>query len=149
MDSDEQKIIDGLKKGDNRAYKYLYDCHYVLLCKIASTFLKDSYLAQTLVDDTIFHLYEKRETLLITTSLRVYLIRSVRNRCISYLRSEYKKKEISFSTINVSEDWLFSIAGQDDFPLATLLENELEQEIHLAVKRLPDECRAVFEKSRY
>jgi DNA-directed RNA polymerase specialized sigma24 family protein len=96
MNRDEQRIIEGLKKGDNRAYKYLYDCYYVLLCRIASTFFKDSHLAQMLVDNTIFHIYEKRETLLINISLRAYLVRSVRNRCIDHLRSEYEKKGSQF-----------------------------------------------------
>ncbi|MDR1200567.1 MAG: RNA polymerase sigma-70 factor [Tannerellaceae bacterium] len=148
MDSDEQQIIQGLKDGDNRAYKYLYDRHYVLLCKIALAYLLDAHLAQILVDDTILHLYEKRETLLINVSLRAYLVRSVRNRCVSHLRSEYAKREVNFSEIDNPEDKLFSIAGED-YPLAILLERELESEIHSAIKRLPAECRAVFEKSRY
>jgi RNA polymerase sigma-70 factor (ECF subfamily) len=148
MDNDERKIIQGLKDGDNRAYKYLYDRHYVLLCKIAFAYLHDAHLAQLLVDDTILHLYEKREVLLINVSLRAYLIRSVRNRCVSHLRSEYEKREINFSGMDSPEDKLFSIVSED-YPLAILLEKELESGIHSAIERLPAECRMVFEKSRY
>jgi RNA polymerase sigma-70 factor (ECF subfamily) len=148
MDSDERQMIQGLKEGDNRAYKYLYDRHYVLLCRIAFTYLHDTHLAQMLVDDTILHIYEKRETLLINVSLRAYLVRSVSNRCVSYLRSEYEKREILFSEVDNPEDRLFSVAD-GDYPLAILLEKELESEIKSAIKRLPAECRMVFEKSRY
>ncbi|GHU89298.1 DNA-directed RNA polymerase sigma-70 factor [Bacteroidia bacterium] len=148
MDSDEKQIIQGLKDGDNQAYKYLYDRHYVLLCNIAFTYLNDAQLSQMLVDDMIFHIYEKRETLFINISLRAYLVRSVRNRCISHLRSEYEKREINFSVVDIPEDKLLSIADEN-YPLAILLEKELEMEIQSAIARLPSECRKVFEKSRY
>ena len=149
MNNHERELIEGLKNGDNWAYKQIYDCHYVALCKIAYSFLKDDFLAQTLVDDLIIHIYEKRETLLITTSLRSYLVRSVRNRCLNYLQLKHQKVEINFSALDPTNDWLSSVSDPNDYPLATLLENELEQEIHQAVKKLPNECRTVFEKSRF
>jgi RNA polymerase sigma-70 factor (ECF subfamily) len=149
MNNDEYKIIKGIKQGENWAYRHLYDHHYVLLCKIAISFLHDVFLAQTIVDDLIINLYEKRETLHITTSLRAYLVRSLRNNCISYLQSEQKKKVINFSSLNCSENWLTTIADFDDYPFATLLEQELEQEINSSVGRLPDVCRVAFEKSRF
>ena len=31
---DEKHIIKKLKTGDNEAYKYIYDYHYVLLCHV-------------------------------------------------------------------------------------------------------------------
>jgi RNA polymerase sigma-70 factor (ECF subfamily) len=61
MNRNGQQITQGLKDGDNRAYKHLYDRHYALLCNIAFAYLKDAQSAQMLVDDTIFHIYEKRK----------------------------------------------------------------------------------------
>ena len=37
----------------------------------------------------------------------------------------------------------------DSYPLGTLLERELENEIYKAIDKLPDECRRVFAKSRF
>ena len=149
MDHQDQEIINGLKQGENRAYKRLYDCHYVLLCKIASAFLKDDYLAQTIVEDLIVNIYEKRETLEITTSLRSYLVRAVKNRCVNYLQLKHENTVVNFSELNVSDDWLSSIPAPHEHPDETILENELEQELHKSIKRLPDTCRIVFEKSRF
>lgn len=150
MDREELKIMEGIYGGDNQAYKYIYDHHYVLLCKIAYGFLNDGFLAETIVGDTIFHLYEIREKLQINTSLRSYLIRAVRNRCINYLNQEYKKKELNLSEMPNHENWLYPIAdgGQSDL-LGLLLEKELEKEIEQAIEKLPEECRRVFKKSRF
>ena len=149
MNHSEKEIIEGLKRGENWAYKRLYDDYYVLLCKIAFAFLKDDFLAQTLVDDLIINIYEKRDTLLITGLLRIYLARSVKNRCLNYLQLNYEKKEINFSSMDVTDDWLLSITDPNDHPLSALQEKELKQEIRLAIERLPAECRIVFEKSRF
>lgn len=146
---EELHLIRTLKSGDNQAYKYIYDNHYVLLCKIAYEFLKDDFLAESIVDDIIFHLWKKRETLEITTSLRSYLVQAVRNRCINYLNLEREKREVRFSVIDQQNKWLNTHFASDDYPLAKLLENELEQEIKNAIDRLPNECRIVFQKSRF
>ena len=146
---EELHLIHSLKSGNNQAYKYIYDHHYVLLCKIAYEFLKDDFLAESIVDDIIFHLWEKRDTLEITTSLRSYLVQAVRNRCINYLNLEREKREVCFSVIDQQNEWINSVFPSDDYPLARLLENELEQEIRNAINRLPEECKVVFKKSRF
>lgn len=146
---EELHLIHSLKSGNNQAYKYIYDHHYVLLCKIAYEFLKDDFLAESIVDDIIFHLWEKRDTLEITTSLRSYLVQAVRNRCINYLNLEREKREVRFSVIDRQNEWINSVFPSDDYPLARLLENELEQEIRNAINRLPEECKVVFKKSRF
>ena len=146
---EELHLIHSLKSGNNQAYKYIYDHHYVLLCKIAYEFLKDDFLAESIVDDIIFHLWEKRDTLEITTALRSYLVQAVRNRCINYLNLEREKREVRFSVIDQQNEWINSVFPSDDYPLARLLENELEQEIRNAINRLPEECKVVFKKSRF
>lgn len=96
MKNEETQLIYLLKRGDNSAYKYLFDHHYSLLCNVAFEFLKDDFLSETIVEDLIFNIWEKRETLEINASLRSCLIRTVRNRCINHLNLKREKKEVSF-----------------------------------------------------
>lgn len=149
MDISEKEIIIKLRKGEEAAYKHLFDHHYQMLCRIACEFLKDDFLSETIVGDVIFHLWEKREEINIQTSLRAYLVRSVRNRCINYLQQEYVQKE----TNDLPSDDALHLAGihsvSDHYPLATLLEKELENEIVKSIGNLPEECRTVFEMSRF
>jgi RNA polymerase sigma-70 factor (ECF subfamily) len=148
---EEKLFICLLQQGDSRAYKYIYDHYYALLCKIAYGFLKDDFLAETVVGDTILHLYEKRESIQIISSIRNYLIQAVRNRSINYLELEWNKRTIHFSAIDEEslQAQILQQTPSDDYPLATLLEKELEQEIHSAIERLPVETRTVFKMSRF
>jgi len=145
----EQSVINGLKRGDCLAYKQIYDCYYALLYAIAFSFLKDGFLAKALVNDLIIDIYKRRETLDIKSSLRSYLVRAVMNNCLNYLDLKHQKVEVKLSSVDISDDYLFSVADQSDCPHAILLKKELEQEFELAVEQLPVECRTVFEKSRF
>lgn len=148
MDNTEKDIINGIKQGDEQAFRYLFDHHYALLCQISASFLKDDFLAETIVGDVIFHLWEKRETLDIQISLRAYLVRAVRNRCINYLNQRYVQSE---TRITPTEEALINTSTNqnDHYPMAALLEKELEQEIEKSIQNLPKECRTVFQMSRF
>ena len=82
MDYSEKLVVNGLRKGDTEAFKYLYDTHYQVLCHFASRYLRDDYLAESVVGDVMFHLWENHERIEVEVSLRSYLIRCVRNSCL-------------------------------------------------------------------
>lgn len=149
MEQTESLIVQQLKEGRERAYKFLYDQHYQILCHVAAQYVRDDFLAETIVGDVIFHLWEVRETLEITTSLRSYLMTSVRNRCLDYLKLQYNQKEVSMSSPGLQDFPVLNYIKGDDYPLGRLLEQELEGEIIKAIDRLPEECRRVFHLSRF
>ena len=149
MELTEESLVQQLKNGVDGAYKYLYDRHYQILCHIAAQYVKDDFLAETIVGDVIFHLWEVRETIEITTSVRQYLMTSVRNRCLDYLKSQYHRREVPMESNGLQDFPVLQYIKDDDYPLGRLLEQELEDEIMNAIKRLPDECRRVFNMSRF
>lgn len=146
---EENKIIQQLKQGDDRGYRYLFNVHYEPLCHVAFGFLKDRFLAESVVGDVIFRLWEKREELDIKISLRAYLVRAVRNSSINYLNQEYVLKEsygdLTDEMVNAKSTLKFS----NQYPLATLIEKELESELAKAIDELPKETKIVFQLSRF
>ena len=100
MEHTETLIVEQLKTGNEDAYQYIYDRHYALLCHVANGYVKDQFLAETIVGDTIFHLWEIRETLEISVSIRSYLLRAVRNRLLSHRASEMKTQSRAFPILN-------------------------------------------------
>ena len=148
----EKQIIERLKRGDERAFRYIYDRHYVLLCRFAEQLLNDLPLAEEVVDDVIFYLWEHRTEVEITYSLRAYLIRAVRNRCLNELNSLGNRIESRVSSLSVAENLEFldaTIFVEERTPLGHLLEQELEDELLRRIDELPSECKAVFKKSRF
>lgn len=147
----EKHIIDRLKQGDEKAFKYIYDCHYTLLCRFAYQLLDDFSLTEEIVDDTIFYLWEHRAEIEITYSIRAYLMRAVRNRCLNELNSLRQRTELRFSSFMLPEnmEFLEHIFVEDNHPLGTLLAQELEDKLTQCIEELPKECRTVFKKSRF
>jgi RNA polymerase sigma-70 factor, ECF subfamily len=143
----EQLLLQKIKQGDEKAFQYVFETHYGLLCSIASEFLKDDFLAETIVGDVILYLWEKRETIEIKSSLRSYLIKAVRNKCLNYQQLQYVVKETRFPEKEELLDSEGNYIISDSHPLATLLEKELE--IEKSINSLSDECRKVFELSRF
>lgn len=146
---DEKTIIKKLKAGDNEAYRYLYDYHYVALCKLSYYMLKDKMQAESIVSDVIFHLWEVRQNLELTPPLRNYLIIAVRNKCLNYLALKQQEVEIRFSSMEREGIQLQNILPDNQQPLGTLLKKELEDKIQEAILKLPPACKQVFTMSRF
>ena len=131
-----------LQQGDERAWRVLFEQHYAVLCHFARQFVHDRFVAEALVGDVLFTLWEKRVELQIQGPLRPYLIQAVRNRCLNHLKSFNSKHMNPFSS--VGEEYLEQLMLEDYE--GRLL--ELEEEVQRAVSQLPEHSRVVFEKSR-
>ena len=142
-------IIKGLKAGSDSAYRYLYDHQYKMLCVVACELVHDTMVSEMIVSDVIFSIWKNRESLEINTSLRNYLIKSVRNRCFNYLAQserqhamrEYMGKKIETEQIDNE--------NSHDNPLTQLIEKELEKEINDSIAALPELTRRIFCMSRF
>lgn len=96
MKPNETLLLQQLKQGNSTAYRHLYDNHYKILCHIASQYLHDDYMAETVVGDVIFQIWKMRDRLNVQTSLRQYLLRAVRNKCLDILKSDYANHDFRF-----------------------------------------------------
>ena len=141
-------LADALKKGDEKAYRQLYDRYYDQLCMLAYQYVRENFLAESLVGDVIFHIWENKETLQIHTSLKAYLVKAVTNRCINHLEHMRVKRkseqELALQLKERQQDYMSDF----DYPLAKLMALELEESLAKAVDSLPVECREVFRLSR-
>ena len=145
----DNNVMIYLREGNEYAFRFIFDKYYDFLCMVADSYLRDEYISETIVGDIIYNLWEIKDNIDIKYSLRSYLVRSVKNRCINYLQQEYIQREIS---INQYEDKaaieeLFLI--ENKHPLESLLEQELENKINSIINELSPECRAVFKMSRF
>lgn len=145
MEYYEEQIVRGVKEGDENAFRILYDKYYHRLFCISRQYLQDEFLAETIVSDVFFHLWENRKTIDIQISLNAYLIRMVRNFSLNYLQKNYVGREVSLNDMDMTSPLLFL---SDEYPLGRLMEKELMAKVQEEIERLPKETRQVFILSR-
>lgn len=144
----EFDLIQGVKQGNNNAYKYLFERYYPILCQIAYEFVEDDFVSQSIVADVFFKLWERREIIHIDKSIQRYLIKAVKNACLDYLDTNAYKKEHSCS--RELRDLLFeTIADENISPLEKLNSDELEVRIEALLSSLSEETRKVFVLNRF
>ncbi|MFV0583585.1 MAG: RNA polymerase sigma-70 factor [Parabacteroides gordonii] len=133
-----------LQKGSHKSFEILFRRYYVLLCYEARSYITEKHIIEELVGDVFRWLWENRDTLEITTSIRAYLIKATHNACLSYLR----KNQLQYIELEEVKDknTLFSL---DESPLDYVLSRELIERVDKAVKELPPQYKKVFELSRY
>lgn len=143
MKEEDRQLIQDLVSGHESAWRILYEKHYPFMCYLAAQYVQDDFLATALASDVISHLWEIRSTVRIESSLRSYLLRATRNRCLDYIKSSPNRREAG-SLGEVAS----SPAFDGDHPLGILLEKELESQLMAVMEKMPDQTRLVFEKSR-
>lgn len=148
---DNNTLIEQLRQGDERAFRLLYSQHYAILCRYAQKMMGNRDEAEEIVDDVIFYLWTHRAEVIITHSLRSYLLRAVHNKCLNELKSAARQDQLlTFSFFSdESIAFLDRLYDNEAHPLGYLLQQELEDELRRAIDSLPFECRRVFKKSRF
>ncbi len=144
----EQDILAGLKSGKEEAYRFLYEREYQILCMIAFKYTKDKYVAETIVSDVIFSIWLNRENVEIRTSLRSYLTRSVRNRCLNFLHFQGRTVRLdSQPDVQGQADFCCNEAGE--YPIDILVEKELDLKISESIASMHALTSRIFHESRF
>ncbi len=141
--------IDKIKKGDIGAFEILFKQYYKKLCIYAEDFVKEKSMAEEIVSDVFYKIWESRENLNITGSAQAYLYTSVQNTSIKYLEHlKVLKKYNEFAT-NALQNKELLYPTSDQYPIANLISQEIETEINQAIGALPEQCRQIFCMHRF
>ena len=120
---------------DDASFKEIFNLYYPPLCVYANRFISDPASCEDIVQEAFAQLWAKKENIVIRSSLRNYLISTVRNLCIDFLRknSFYRKYIDALPDIHSEQ-------GADSF----LTKSELEKMLNKALDSLPETYRTVF-----
>ncbi len=147
MDITAKEAGEKLKSGDVKFFELLFFEYYRGMTAYALKFVEDMETARDLVQDVFFYIWEKREVIHIDRSLKSYLFRAVHNACINHLKKEEHKnhynRELSlWFAEKFPEDHSFNA-------YQLLLAGDISSEIDAIVQGLPEQCRNIFNLSRY
>lgn len=126
---------------DEIAFRTLFFQFFSPLCVFAHRYIDSWETCEDIVQETFLKIWKNRKNIEINTSSRNFLITSVKNTCIDFLRKQeteqnWKQKEIENNTSRYTSGDLYSTI-------------ELEQMLSTALAKLPDNIRIVFEKNRF
>ncbi len=131
-----------IKLGDEQAFELFFRKFNIRLCAFANKFLADPEEAQEVVQDMFVKIWEARDEIDPENSLKSYVFKTVMNLSINRLR----RKKVESRYIEIYK--LVYIDNQEFSAHESLLGRELEAHIVHSIKKLPSECRKIFELSR-
>ena len=141
LQSDDQAILEQLRKGEEAAIDVLFRKYYTFLCRVVVRVVKDENVAEDLAQEVFFDLWRKRDTLHINTSLKAYIRRAGVNRSLNYIRDQRLPLE--------DEEKMPDVSARQPNAIDQLETSELKALIDQAIDRLPERCRIVFTLSRF
>jgi RNA polymerase sigma-70 factor (ECF subfamily) len=126
-------------KDDEKAFRSLFFDFFPSLCVFAHRYIECWETCEDIVQETFFKIWKNRKEVNINISGRNFLITSVRNCCIDYLRKQETEllwqKTMMNKTYYSTEDVYTGI--------------ELENMLNNALTKLPENIRIVFEMNRF
>ena len=149
-DFSEKKLLEQVRNGDKKAFSDIFRLHYKGLCAYTYTFLKDHDASEELVQEFFVGLWESQALRNVDISLKLYLYRSIHNRCINHLKSlaisqhrlkqyaQYMQEEVELMDTD-TESELYERFFTEGF----------EKEVYDAIDTLAPQQKKIFMLSRF
>jgi RNA polymerase sigma-70 factor, ECF subfamily len=142
LEYNQKQFVFALREGDEVVYESVFRDYYNRLCNYAHGIVEDTDEAEEMVQNTFLALWENRLTIDIHTSVKSYLYQAVHNNCLNRIKHEKVRQAYGKYQQQNADDRFDNVSQQ-------LIGKELQQQIKEAIEALPDQCRRVFELSRF
>lgn len=144
----DEDLIRDLKMSNQAAFDTIFKKYYKALCYTAKGYFKNHFLVEEIVCDVFTKIWQNRNNLMITSSLRDYLLKAVHNNCINYYRMQKVQDRLK-QGVDENQKKAFSLADIGEDPLEYTIAQELEKHLDEAIESLPDRYRQAFKLSRF
>lgn len=148
IDMPDSVLIRQMLDGDQYSFEALYQRYHEIVFNFAIRYLSDIDLAYDVTQHVFFRLYASMPFPFLNITLKPWLLRVARNRCLDELR---KKRDVYFSqleSIDSQDDDdalspLSCIADPYPLPQELLEQHDLQQSLQRAIYGLPAKFRII------
>lgn len=133
--SSRSLLIHRLKTGDSKAYDFLMESYYKLLCGYAYSLTKDHAHAEDIVQNVFATIWTKRKKLNPELSIKSYLYKSVYNEFIDQYRKNKPVIYLEKKYLEALDEIIESEQGNFE---------ELIQLVNKEIDKLPTKCKRIF-----
>jgi RNA polymerase sigma-70 factor (ECF subfamily) len=138
----ERYLLDQLKQGNKEAFSLLFSAYYKNLVLFGGNFLPDRYTCEDIVQSVFLKLWRDRKVLVIESSLKSYLLNSIRNSCLDEIRHR--------NVMTEHESYMYASGVLYDWDTENyVLYSDLRKHLDEALKQLPETYRKAFELNRF
>ena len=142
MELENEPTSELLLQRDEATFEQVFKSHFKRLHAFAFTILQNEAEAEEIVQQVFFKLWERNDNLSVTGSVTAYLYRAVHNESLNFIKHQKVK---SNHQLHVA----YSMKNEVEHPAKKVLAGELEKKIHAALNELPEQCRTIFQLSRF
>lgn len=139
--TDETKLIADIKAGIRSAFKYVFNLYFTILCNYTTNLTANFEEAKDIVQSVFISLWNNRETIVITTSLKSYLYKSC---YYKYIDTYRKDKRVNEQLEKYRYQKLLELEHQ-----APESKTERLKMLRQAMEKLPPRCKEIFELSKF
>lgn len=142
MEINDRTVIKLLQGGHESAFEQVFKAYFKCLHAYAYTILRNNDTAEEMVQQVFFRIWERKEQLKTDGSLKAYLYRSVHNECLNHLK--HQKVKASYQVYYTQQ-----MEQGSEHTAKKVLSADLQKQLHKALNELPQQCRTVFQLSRF
>jgi RNA polymerase sigma-70 factor (family 1) len=140
MDQNDEIIWKNIRQKNIKTFEAYYKNNFKPFYLMACKYLKDASLAEETVNDVFMKIWEDSNKITIEVSLKSYIYKAIINRSINLLQKQ-KTEARQRASLNFAMD--------EGYELRHMEENELKIKLFAAIDLLPEQCKKVFEMSRF
>lgn len=126
----------------DEAFEQLFKAHYRSLHAYARVIVRDEDAAEEIVQGIFLKLWERRELLSVQTSVKAYLYKCVYNDSLNHMRHQKTKKKYEDFTVHAMDQHHEAASKRVEL-------TELQHNLDIALNELPEQCRTIFQMSRF
>ena len=136
MNGVEYDFVRRINEKEERAFHEMFMKFRSYLVMFAMRRVGQQEVAEDIVQEVFISVWEGKKTYNSYHGFKAYLYDLVQNRCFNYL----KHKQVEDRYLSYAKQ-----VGEEAEESYNLLQEEVYRELYIAIRALPEKCRAVFE----
>lgn len=143
--SNYRHIINPLEVNSEMNFTTFYNTYYQRFVRYAYYYVNDEPTAEDMTHDALLYYWENRHKLAVDMDVLGYILQSVKNKCLNYLKHVQVEWEYSKNYTNLY-DWEIDMRIQtlESESYATIFTKDILKIVEDSLAELPEQTREIF-----
>jgi RNA polymerase sigma-70 factor (ECF subfamily) len=140
--------FEGIRKGNEKAFKDLFINLFEKVCFYAFDYVRNWEVARELAQESFISLWETKENLKQDSNVIGFLFTVTRNKALNHLKHLTAENKYLVYKTNRLNQMQLNITALSDESTEKLISEELKNRVRKTIDTLPEKCKQVYIMSR-